>query len=141
MLRGIKFHQIHYHYIPTSRMTNTYIAAGKSTFDEIIGSVKYGIYCKTFRGGQVQPSNNNFNFSSDECYMIRDGKICEMIKPVVLVGYGYEVLNKIDMVGNDLALAKGMCGASSGQIPVQVGQPTVRISNMIVGGTSKEENI
>lgn len=130
-----------YKYIPTSRMTNTYIAAGKSTFDEIIGSVKYGIYCKTFRGGQVQPSNNNFNFSSDECYMIRDGKICEMIKPVVLVGYGYEVLNKIDMVGNDLALAKGMCGASSGQIPVQVGQPTVRISNMIVGGTSNEENI
>jgi len=130
-----------YRYSPTSRMTNTYIAAGKSTFDEIISSVKYGIYCKSFKGGQVDPSTNNFNFSSDEVYMIRDGKLAEMVKPVVLVGYGYDILKKIDMVGNDLALAAGNCGASSGQVPVQVGQPTVRISGIIVGGTSKEENI
>lgn len=128
-----------YRYAPTSRMTNTYIAAGESTFDEIISSVKYGVYCKSFKGGQVSPATNNFNFSSDEVYMIRDGKICELVKPVVLVGYGYDILMKIDMVGNDLALGNGMCGASSGSVPVQVGQPTVRINGITVGGTAKEE--
>lgn len=71
--------------------------------------------------------------------MIRDGKICELVKPVVLVGYGYDILMKIDMVGNDLALGNGMCGASSGSVPVQVGQPTVRINGITVGGTAKEE--
>lgn len=127
-----------YRYEPTSRMTNTYIDRGESTFDEIIKSVKKGIYCKSFRGGSVDPSTNNFNFSSDEVYLIEDGQIKNMVQPVILVGYGYDVLKKIDMVGDDLVLAPGVCGAESGLVYVCVGQPTVRISEIVVGGSAKE---
>lgn len=128
-----------YRYEPTSRMTNTYIANGDSTFEEIIKSVDKGIYCKTFRGGSVDPATNNFNFSSDEVYLIENGAITTLVQPVILVGYGYDILKKIDMVGNDLVLAAGNCGAESGSVPVCVGQPTVRIQGIVVGGSAKEE--
>lgn len=127
-----------YRFLPTTRMTNTYIAAGKSKPEEVIASVKYGLYLKSFRGGSVDPSTNNFNFSCDEAYIICDGKICELVKPVILVGFGYEILKKIDMVADDLKLAAGNCGSSSGNVYVQVGQPTLRISGITVGGSMKE---
>lgn len=124
-----------YYYQPTTRMTNTYIDNGKSTPEEIIRSVKNGIYCKGFTGGQVDPSTDQFIFTSDLAYLIRDGEIKEMIKSVSMMGYGYEILPRITMVGNDLKRAPGVCGSSSGSCFVEVGQPTLLISKILIGGT------
>lgn len=123
-----------YRYQPTSRMTNTYIDNGTSTFDEIISSTKYGLYCKKMGGGSVNPATGDFNFSVGEGYIIRDGKIAEAVKGATLVGTGAEVLLKVDMVGNNLSRSQGMCGSASGSIPTDVGQPTIRVSEMTVGG-------
>ena len=123
-----------YQYEPTSRMSNTYIAAGPHTPEEIISSVKLGLYAKSLGGGSVNPATGDFNFACDEAYIIRDGKIAELVKGASLIGTGADVLMKIDMVANDLARAQGMCGAESGSIPVDVGQPTIRVSEITVGG-------
>lgn len=123
-----------YRFVPTTRMTNTYIDNGKSNPEDIIASVKEGIYCKGFTGGQVDPSTDNFIFTSDVAYKIVDGKITDLIKPVSLIGYGYEILKRITMVGNDMQRAPGVCGASSGSCYVEVGQPTLLISKILVGG-------
>lgn len=123
-----------YKFLPTTRMTNTYIAAGESTVDEIIKATKLGVYCVSFSGGSVDPTTDKFNFTSSETYLIKDGKIDHLVKAPSLVGYGYEILPKIDMVANDLDLAAGNCGAASGSLPVSVGQPTLRVSEMTVGG-------
>lgn len=127
-----------YRYCPTSRMSNTYIANGKSTPEEIIAATKLGLYTVGFNGGSVDPSTGEFNFGCSEAYIIRDGKICEPVKGATLIGHGDEILKKIDMVGNDLALGQGMCGASSGSIRTNVGQPTIRISEVTVGGRGGE---
>ena len=123
-----------YKFVPTTRMTNTYIAAGKSTKEEIIAATKLGLYLVDFNGGSVDPSTAKFNFTASKAYMVIDGKIDHLVKGACLVGYGYDVLMNIDMVGNDLVRAPGICGAASGNIPVEVGQPTLRVSKMIVGG-------
>jgi TldD protein len=123
-----------YRYAPTSRMTNTYIDNGTSTFDEIIAATEYGLYCKKMGGGSVNPASGDFNFSVGEGYMIRNGKIAEAVKGATLVGTGSEALLKVDMVGNNLLRAQGMCGSASGSIPTDVGQPTIRVSEMTVGG-------
>ncbi|MCK5779478.1 MAG: TldD/PmbA family protein [Psychrilyobacter sp.] len=128
-----------YKYSPTSRMSNTYIDNGTSTFDEIIAATEYGLYAKTLGGGSVNPASGDFNFAVLEGYIVRNGKISEPVKGATLVGTGSEALLKIDMVGNNLKLAPGMCGSSSGSIPAGVGQPTLRISELTVGGR-KEEN-
>lgn len=127
-----------YRYCPTSRMSNTYIANGKSTPEEIIASTKLGLYTVGFNGGSVDPSTGEFNFGCSEAYIIRDGKICEPVKGATLIGHGDEILKKIDMVGNDLAFGQGNCGASSGTIKTNVGQPTIRISEVTVGGRGGE---
>lgn len=119
---------------PTSRMSNTYIAAGKDNPEDIIADTKLGIYVVDFGGGSVEPTTGEFNFSASEAYIIRDGKVCEPVKGCTLIGTGQEVLFNIDRVGNDLALGQGMCGASSGSIPVDVGQPTIRLKEITVGG-------
>ncbi len=123
-----------YAYEPTSRMSNTYIAAGNSTPEEIIKATKLGLYAKSLGGGSVNPATGDFNFAVEEAYLIRNGKIAEAVKGATLIGTGAEVLMKIDMVGNDLKRAQGMCGASSGSIPTDVGQPTIRVSEITVGG-------
>ncbi len=123
-----------YAYTPTTRMTNTYIANGTSKVEDIIASVKDGIYCTSFTGGQVDPSTDQFIFTSSLTYKIKNGKITELVKPVSLVGYGYDILKKITMVADDLALGPGICGASSGSVCVCVGQPTLLISSILVGG-------
>lgn len=123
-----------YKFEPTSRMSNTYIAAGKYTPEEVIQSVKLGLYAKKLGGGSVNPTTGDFNFAADEAYIIRDGKIAELVKGATLIGTGAEILMKIDMVANDLERAQGMCGAASGSIPVDVGQPTLRVSQITVGG-------
>ncbi len=123
-----------YRYAPTSRMTNTYIDNGESTFEEIIAATKYGLYAKKMGGGSVNPPTGDFNFSVGEGYMIRDGKIAEPVRGATLVGTGSEVLLKVDMVANNLSTAQGMCGSVSGSIPTDVGQPTIRVSEITVGG-------
>jgi TldD protein len=123
-----------YRYCPTSRMSNTYIAAGKDDPEQIIKDTPLGIYVANFGGGSVDPSTGEFNFSASEAYIIRDGKICEPVKGCTLIGTGQEVLMQIDRVGNDLALGQGNCGAASGSIPVNVGQPTIRLKEITVGG-------
>ena len=127
-----------YKYCPTSRMSNTYIDKGKSNPEDIIKATKLGLYAVAFNGGSVDPTTGEFNFGCSEAYIIRDGKVAEPVKGATLIGKGEDILKKIDMVGNDLALAQGMCGASSGSIRTNVGQPTIRISEILVGGRGGE---
>ena len=127
-----------YKYCPTSRMSNTYIANGKSTKEEIIAATKLGLYAVGFNGGSVNPSTGEFNFGCSEAYIIRDGKIAEPVKGATLIGKGEEILKNIDMVGNDLAFGQGMCGAASGSIRTNVGQPTIRLKEITVGGRGGE---
>ncbi len=123
-----------YRFAPTSRMSNTYIENGESTFDEIIENTEYGLYARKMGGGSVNPSTGDFNFAVSEGYMIRNGVIAEAVKGATLVGTGKDALKKIDMVGNNLERAQGMCGSASGSIPTDVGQPTIRIASITVGG-------
>ena len=127
-----------YKYCPTSRMSNTYIDNGKSTKEEIIAATKLGLYAVGFNGGSVNPSTGEFNFGCSEAYIIRDGKIAEPVKGATLIGKGEEILKNIDMVGNDLAFGQGMCGAASGSIRTNVGQPTIRVKEITVGGRGGE---
>ncbi len=119
---------------PTSRMSNTYIDNGTSTVEEIFKATKLGLYLVSFNGGSVDPSTGEFNFGASEAYIVRDGKIAEPVRGATLIGKGNEILFNIDMIANDLDLADGMCEAASGSIPVQVGQPTLRIKDITVGG-------
>ena len=123
-----------YAYVTTSRMTNTFICAGEDKNEDIIGSVEYGLYAKDMGGGSVNPATGSFNFAVKEGYLIRNGKICEPVRGASLVGTGSDILMKIDMVGQNLARAQGMCGSSSGSIPTDVGQPMIRVSSITVGG-------
>ncbi|MDY0345691.1 MAG: TldD/PmbA family protein [Bacilli bacterium] len=123
-----------YKYEPTSRMSNTFIAAGKSTHEEIIAATKLGLYAASMGGGSVNPATGEFNFSVSEAYIIRDGKIAEPVRGATLIGSGADILKKIDMVGSNLQRAQGMCGSVSGSIPADVGQPTIRVSEILVGG-------
>lgn len=129
-----------YKYEPTSRMSNTFILPGESTPEEIIASTKFGLYAKSLGGGSVNPATGEFNFAANEAYIIKDGKIAYPVKGATLIGSGKEVLLKIDMIANDLERAQGMCGASSGSIPTDVGQPTIRVSEMTVGGRGEKIN-
>ena len=121
-------------YTPTSRMTNTYIAEGDDNNDDIIASMEYGLFAKEMGGGSVNPVTGEFNFSVNEGYMVRNGKICEPVRGAALVGKGSDVIMNIDMVGKDMEMGQGMCGSSSGSIPTNVGQPLIRVSSITVGG-------
>jgi TldD protein len=129
-----------FRYAPTSRMSNTYIAPGSDTFDEIIAGTEYGLYAAKMGGGSVNPSTGEFNFSVAEGYMIRNGKIAEPVRGATLIGKGNEVIQRIDMVGSDLAFGQGVCGSLSGNVPTNVGQPVIRVSEMIVGGRDGAQN-
>ncbi|MCL2170992.1 MAG: TldD/PmbA family protein [Defluviitaleaceae bacterium] len=123
-----------YRFAPTSRMTNTYICAGKSSHDEIIAATESGLYAKRLGGGSVQPATGEFNFAVLEAYMIRDGKICEPMRGASLIGKGAEILKNIDMVGDNMTMEQGVCGSVSGGVPTNCGQPMIRVSEIIVGG-------
>ncbi len=123
-----------YKHIPVSRMTNTYIAAGNDKKEDIIANTEFGLYAKYMGGGSVNPASGEFNFAVSEAYIIRNGRICEPVRGATLIGKGSEVLRNIDMVSDNVELAEGMCGASSGSIPVCVGQPMLRVNNITVGG-------
>ena len=123
-----------YSYETTSRMTNTFIANGPDTNEEIIASIEDGIFCAMMGGGSVNPFTGDFNFAAREAYLVKNGKICEPVRGAALIGNGGDVIQKIDMVGQDLDTAQGNCGASSGMIPTDVGQPMIRVSSITVGG-------
>ncbi|NLK94303.1 MAG: TldD/PmbA family protein [Clostridiales bacterium] len=123
-----------YKFAPTSRMTNTYIANGEDNPDDIIKSIDKGLYAKKLGGGSVNPVTGEFNFAVAEGYLVENGKIQEPVRGASLIGKGKDVLMNIDMVGNNLDQAQGMCGSSSGSIPVNVGQPMIRVKDMTVGG-------
>jgi TldD protein len=123
--------------LPMPRMTNTYMLAGTHDPQEIIASVKKGIYAVNFGGGQVDITSGKFVFSSSEAYLIEDGKITRPVKGATLIGNGPDVLTKVSMVGNDLALDSGVgtCGKDGQSVPVGVGQPTLKVDELTVGGT------
>ena len=123
-----------YKFEPTSRMSNTFILPGKNTPEEIIKATQFGLYAKSMGGGSVNPTTGEFNFAVNEGYIIENGKISYPVKGATLIGSGKDTLLKIDMIGNDLLRAQGMCGSVSGSIPADVGQPTLRVSEMTVGG-------
>lgn len=125
-----------YRYHPTSRMTNTYIAPGKSTPAEIIAATEHGLYAKYMGGGSVNTATGDYNFAIMEAYMVENGKIGKPVKGATLIGNGAKTLQLVDMVGNNLAHGAGMCGSISGSLPVNVGQPTIRVSEITVGGTA-----
>jgi TldD protein len=127
-----------YAHLPMPRMTNTYMLAGQYTPDEIISSVKKGIYAPNFGGGQVDITSGKFVFSTSEAYLIENGKITQAIKGATLIGNGPESMQKISMIGNDLALddGVGVCGKDGQSVPVGVGQPTLKIDEITVGGTA-----
>jgi len=125
-------------HLPMPRMTNTYMLAGQHEPDEILRSVKRGLYAVNFGGGQVDITNGKFVFSASEAYLIEDGKITRPVKGATLIGAGSEVLKQVSMIGNDLKLDEGVgvCGKDGQSVPVGVGQPTLRIDNLTVGGTA-----
>jgi len=125
-----------YKYAPVSRMRNTYIAAGESSLDDMLSAAGDGLYAVRMGGGSVNPATGEFNFAVEEGYRIRGGKIAEALRGATLIGRGHEALPNITMVGRDLELAAGTCGASSGLVPVCVGQPTLLVSKILVGGRS-----
>jgi len=127
-----------YAHLPMPRMTNTYMLAGKSSPQDIIASVEYGLYAPNFAGGQVDITSGKFVFSTSEAYLIENGKITKPVKGATLIGSGIEAMQQISMVGNDLALDKGVgvCGKEGQSVPVGVGQPTLKLDSMTVGGTA-----
>jgi TldD protein len=122
---------------PMPRMTNTFMLPGESTREEIIGSVRNGLFAVNFGGGQVDITNGKFVFSASEAYLIEDGKVTRPVKGATLIGNGPDVLTRVTMVGNDLELDPGVgtCGKDGQSVPVGVGLPTIRIDGITVGGT------
>ncbi len=124
-----------YAHLPMPRMTNTYLASGNRDPAEILESVQNGIYAVSFGGGQVDITSGQFNFTTTEAYRIENGRVTYPISGATLIGLGHEALNHISMVGNDFQIADGLCGKEGQDVLVGVGQPTIRIDNMVVGGT------
>ncbi len=127
-----------YAHVPMPRMTNTYMRDGNYNPEEIIRSVKRGLYAVNFGGGQVDITSGQFVFSASEAYMIEDGKVTKPVKGATLIGNGPDVMKQISMIGNDLALDDGIgvCGKDGQSVPVGVGQPTLKIDALTIGGTS-----
>ena len=127
-----------YAHLPMPRMTNTYMLPGEHDPQEIIASVDKGIYAVNFGGGQVDITSGKFVFSANEAYLIEKGKVTRPVKGATLIGNGPEALNKVSMVGNDLELdtGVGVCGKEGQSVPVGVGQPTLKLDSLTVGGTA-----
>lgn len=127
-----------YAHLPMPRMTNTYMLPGEHPPEEIIASVKKGLYASNFGGGQVDITSGQFVFSASEAYLIEDGKITAPVKGATLIGRGIDAMQKVSMVGNDLALdaGVGVCGKDGQSVPVGVGQPSLKLDEITVGGTS-----
>ena len=127
-----------YSSIPMPRMTNTFMLAGQDDPDEIVRAVPRGLYAKHFGGGQVDITSGKFVFSASEAYWVENGRILYPVKGATLIGNGPDALTHVSMVGNDMSLDPGigMCGKEGQSVPVGVGQPTIRIDGLTVGGTA-----
>ena len=125
-----------YQFAPASRMRNTFIEPGTASFDDMIASIERGIYASHMGGGSVQPGTGEFNFAVTEGYFVEDGKIRHPVKAATLISTGPDVLQRISMVGGDFALATGMCGSVSGLVPTTVGQATLKVDDILVGGNA-----
>ena len=127
-----------YAHVPMPRMTNTYMLSGEQTPEEIIASVKKGVYASNFGGGQVDITSGKFVFSASQAWWVENGKLMYPIKGATLVGNGPDALTRVSMIGNDMALDSGVgtCGKEGQSVPVGVGQPTLRIDGLTVGGTA-----
>jgi TldD protein len=119
---------------PASRMRNTYIEPGKFSLDDLIGDLDDGLYAKKMGGGSVNPGTGEFNFSVEEGYLVKDGKVTQAVKGATLIGKGEDILTKISKVANNFSFSAGMCGSVSGSIPVTVGQPAIKVDSILVGG-------
>ncbi len=126
-----------YKFAPTSRMRNTFINTGTDSINDMISSVEFGLYAKKMGGGSVQPGTGDFNFAVGEGYLIENGKVTKPVRGATLIGNGRDILKKISMISDDLELAEGMCGSQSGTIPTCVGQPTIKVDEIVVGGRKK----
>jgi TldD protein len=128
-----------YAHLPMPRMTNTYMLAGEQEPEEIIASVSKGLYAVNFGGGQVDITSGRFVFSASEAYLIENGKVSAPVKGATLIGNGPEAMTRISMVGNDLKLdaGVGVCGKEGQSVPVGVGQPTLKLDELTVGGTGQ----
>ncbi|MEZ2660025.1 TldD/PmbA family protein [Aneurinibacillus aneurinilyticus] len=126
-----------YRFAPTSRMTNTYILGGADKLEDMIATTEYGLYAKTMGGGSVNTTTGDFNFAVLEGYMIENGKLTYPVKGATLIGNGRQTMYDVDMVGNNFLPGQGMCGSISGSIPVNVGQPALRVSQLTVGGSGQ----
>ena len=123
-----------YTFAPTSRMTNTFFAPGRDDPEEMIRTMGEGLFAAKMGGGSVNPLTGEFNFAVSEAYWVRDGRILCPVRGATLIGKGADVLMKIDRIGKDMWMAPGMCGSQSGSIPTNVGQPRIRVSEIVVGG-------
>lgn len=123
-----------YKYAPTSRMNNTYLVKGHDKIEDMIKSVKYGIYAVNMGGGSVDPVTGDFNFAVNEAYLIENGKITDMVLGGSLIGNTLDILNNVSMVSDDLSFDTGFCGSVSGNVPVTIGEPTILVSKILVGG-------
>ena len=123
-----------YKFAPVSRMNNTYLKPSTDKVEDMIKSIDFGLYAAELGGGSVNPETGEFNFACETAYMIRNGKIAECVKGATLIGTTLDILKNVEMVSDNLEYGVGNCGASSGWVPVTIGQPTVKISNILVGG-------
>ncbi|WGK68782.1 TldD/PmbA family protein [Candidatus Haliotispira prima] len=123
-----------YRFAPASRMRNTFIEAGPHKLEELIASIDYGLYAHKMGGGSVSPGTGEFNFAADEAYIIRNGKIAEPVRSASLIGRGEEVIRRISMVADNPEYGQGMCGSVSGSIPANVGQPAIKVDEILIGG-------
>ena len=126
-------------HLPMPRMTNTFMLPGEHAPEEIIGSVERGLYAVNFAGGQVDITSGRFVFSASEAYLIERGKVTRPVRGATLIGNGPDVMTRVSMVGDDLRLdaGVGVCGKEGQSVPVGVGQPTLRIDGLTVGGTEE----
>jgi TldD protein len=127
-----------YAHVPMPRMTNTYMLGGKDDPKEIVASIKKGLYATNFGGGQVDITSGKFVFSASEAYWVENGKIQYPVKGATIIGNGPDALTRVSMIGNDMELdtGVGVCGKEGQSVPVGVGQPTMRIEGLTVGGTA-----
>ena len=123
-----------YMYAPTSRMNNTYLKPGNDSIEDMIKSIDLGLFAAKMGGGTVSTETGDFNFACDVAYMIRDGKLAEPVKSASLIGNTKEILKEVEMVSSNFKLGPGMCGSLSGWVPVNVGEPTIKVGHILVGG-------
>ena len=123
-----------YRYAPTSRMTNTFIAPGQDDPEEMIKTMPEGLYARSMGGGSVNPLTGEFNFAVSEGYWVKNGEIVTPVRGATLIGRGADVLMKIDRVGSHMWMGQGMCGSQSGSVATNVGQPRIRVSELVIGG-------